>query len=452
MSADVPPAVEEAALLTDLYQLTMLQAYVAEGMHEEAVFDFFIRRLPPTRNYLVACGLDDVLQYLETVRFSDDACRWLGGLGLFSDSFLEWLAAFQFEGTVWACPEGTPVFAGEPLLQVVAPLPQAQLVETYLVNQVNFQTMVASKAARVVHAAGDRRVVDFGLRRAHGTDAGMKAARACFVAGVEATSNVLAGRVYGIPVTGTMAHSYVQAHDSELEAFRAFATTFPESILLVDTYDTLEGVRNVVRLARELGEGFRIRGVRLDSGDLATLAKETRAILDEAGLGSVEIFASGSLDDAIVAALVAAGAPIDGFGVGTQMLVSADAPWLDCAYKISSYDGRGRMKLSKHKSSVPGRKQVYRCPASGEAARDVVGLPDEPIEGRPLLEMVMEGGRRLEAGRRGLSAIREHARAETVTLPKPLLALEPSDPPYPVVLSPRLQDDTDRLRNDLAGI
>ncbi len=433
-----------AALLTDLYQLTMLQAYFEEGLDDEAVFDLFVRRLPSDRNYLVACGLDDVLRYLETVRFSGEAMAYLESLGKFSPRFLEHLATFRFRGDVYAVPEGTPVFEHEPIIEVVAPLGQAQLVETFVLNQVSFQTLIASKAARVVTAAAGRDVVEFGLRRLHGTDAGMKTARASFIAGVGATSNVLAGAVYGIPVAGTMAHSYVEAHDTELDAFRAFAAVYPDSILLVDTYDTIEGVRNVIRLAGELGGAFRIHAVRLDSGDLATLAVESRRLLDEAGLDQVQIFASGSLDEHRVAELVAAGAPITGFGVGTRMGVSADHPYLDTAYKLVGYAGRPRMKLSTDKSNLPGRKQVFRTDA-----RDVIGLHDEPIDGRPLLVKVMAAGTRLPAGERTLAEISAHRQQDVESLPPHLRGLEPADPPQRVDLSPGLAAEIERLRHDL---
>ncbi|MHC4218397.1 MAG: nicotinate phosphoribosyltransferase [Planctomycetota bacterium] len=437
-----------AAMLTDLYELTMLQAYRELGLADEAVFDLFVRQLPAGRNFLVACGLDDVLRYLETMSFSERALDYLGSLGTFSAGFLDELAAFRFEGDVYAVPEGTPVFPNEPLLEVVASLPQAQLVETFLLNQVSFQTMIASKAARVVTAAAGRAIVEFGLRREHGTDAGMKAARATFVAGVEATSNVLAGQAYGIPVVGTMAHSFVKAHDRELDAFRAWTSVFPDSILLVDTYDTLEGVRNVIRLAGELGDDFAVRGVRLDSGDLGRLATDARTLLDEAGLRGVGIFASGSLDEYRVADLAAAGSPITGFGVGTRLGVSADHPYLDTAYKLTGYAGQPRMKLSTDKANLPGRKQVYRVESGSppKALHDVISLHHEPGHGRGLLVKVMEGGRRLPAGRADLSAIREHARSEMDRLPDTLRALAPADPAYPVELSPGLQAELDRLR------
>lgn len=430
---------EHLALFTDLYELTMLQAYVDQGMFEPATFSLFVRRLPKRRNYLLACGLDDVLRYLEELSFSRDDLDYLASLGQFSDEFLRWLQDFRFEGDVFAVPEGTPVFANEPLLELTAPIPQAQLVETYVMNQMHLQTVLASKASRVVTAARGRNVVDFGPRRMHGIDAAVKAARAFHIAGVTATSNVLAGRIYGVPVTGTMAHSYVQAAEDELSAFRNFTRIYPETVLLVDTYDTLQGVRNVVALAREQGEAFKVRAIRLDSGDLAELAFKAREILDRAGLQRVGIFASGSLDEDRVAELLAKGPPIDGFGVGTAMGVSDDAPGLDIAYKLCAYGGRGRLKLSSGKPVLPGRKQVFRIERDGEAVRDVIARAGEDLEGRPLLGQVMQAGRRLAAGRTSLDAAREHAREALQRLPERVRAIAPADPAYPVAVSPQLR-------------
>lgn len=431
-----------AALLTDLYELTMLQAYMREELVQEAVFSLFVRRLPQNRNFLLACGLEDVLRYLESLRFDEDALAHLAGREEFSAEFVEWLARFRFTGDVYALPEGTPFFPHEPILEVVAPLPEAQLIETFVMNQIHVQTVLATKAARVVRAAAGRPVVDFGLRRMQGADAGVKGARAFCVGGIAATSNVLAGRVYGIPLAGTMGHSYVQAHEDELAAFRAFARTYPDSVLLVDTYDTLEGVRNVIRLAEELGEEFRISAIRLDSGDLGGLAVASRALLDEAGLERVRIFASGGLDEHEIARLVNTDAPIDAFGVGTVLGVSADAPALDLAYKLGSYAGRGRTKLSPGKEIIPGRKQIFRVEVGERAIRDVVGRPDEFGAGRSLLRKVMERGARTRHGRVGLSEARQTARHEVSLLPDRLHSLTTADPPYSVWFSERM--DTER--------
>ena len=440
----------DMSLLVDQYELSMLRAYHAEGMFDRAVFNLFVRRLPEERNFLLACGLDTVLSYLESLRFDDDALAYLASRGEFDDAFLRWLGDFRFTGDVRAVPEGTPVFAGEPLLEVEGPLPEAQLVETFIMNQMHVQTVLASKAARVRRAAGACTAVDFGLRRMHGADAGLRGTRAYHVAGLDGTSNVLAGRTYGVPVTGTMAHAYVQAHDDELDAFRAFVRVYPDTILLVDTYDTLDGVRKVVRLAEELGDDFRVRGIRLDSVDLAELARGARRILDAAGLDQVRIFASGGLDEWKVQALVAAGAPIDGFGVGTAMGVSADAPSLDMVYKLTEYGGQGRLKLSTGKPVLPGPKQLFRVEESGRAVRDVIAGSDEELDGRPLLQTVMESGRRVGAGRASLDDARALARQEMARLPDRILALETASPPYVVDVSDALKARQRRLTRTVA--
>jgi nicotinate phosphoribosyltransferase len=433
------------ALLTDLYELTMLQAYFEQRMEEPAAFSLFVRRLPERRNYLLACGLHDALSFLETLRFDAEALRYLGSLGRFSDRFLRFLETLRFTGDVYAVPEGTPIFASEPILEVIAPIAEAQLVESFLMNQVHLQTLLASKAARVVEAAQGRQVVDFGLRRMHGIDAAMKAARAFHIAGVDATSNVAAGQAYGLHVAGTLAHSYIQAHDDEYEAFRAFARLYPDTVLLVDTYDTLAGVRKVVQLARALGPDFRVSAIRLDSGDLRELAVGARQILDEAGLQRVNIFASGNLNEDEIARLLAAGAPITGFGVGTDMGISRDAPALDIVYKLVEYAGRGRMKLSAHKTVLPGRKQIFRVERDGVASHDVLGQHDEPPCGRPLLQPVMKGGVRLPAGRVSLDDARARARRELERLPPAIRGIEPVQPPYRVEISEALGASRDRL-------
>jgi nicotinate phosphoribosyltransferase len=440
-----------AALLTDVYELTMLQAYHAEGMNDRAVFSLFFRRLPPGRNYLLACGLEDALRYLENLRFTPDALDYLRRSQGFRESFLAWLADFRFGGDVWALPEGTPVFPDEPLLEIEAPIPEAQLPETYVMNQIQLQTLLASKAARLVHAAAGRTVVDFSLRRMHGVDAGLKGARAFHVAGMTATSNVLAGQVYGIPVQGTMAHSYIQAHDGELEAFRAFTRLYPDTVLLVDTYDTLGGVKRVIELAQELGADFEVRAIRLDSGDLGELASASRALLDEAGLAHVGIFASGGLDEWDVAKLLEQGAPIDGFGIGTRMGVSYDAPYLDIVYKLTEYAGTGRLKLSPGKRILPGRKQIFRVEEDGIAVADVLAGAQEEHPGRPLLVKVMEGGRRLAAGETDLEQARKRAASEIPRLPERIRALEPAAPPYEVRVSEELRAASRRASERVGG-
>ncbi len=449
---NTPPATRwttdaNAALLTDLYQLTMLQAYFREGLRGEAVFDLFVRRMPQ-RNYLLACGLDTALHYLETLHFSDGALGYLGTLDLFEDDFIDALSDFRFTGDVYAVREGTPVFPEEPIIEVVAPIDEAQLAETFLLNQITFQTGIASKAARVVRAAQGRAVADFGARRMHGADAALKGAGAMHVAGVGATSNVLAGCAYGLDVTGTMAHSYIEAHDLEEDALRAFARLYPGTTLLVDTYDTTGGVQKVIEMARD---GLEVGAVRLASRDLALLAHESRRMLDEVGLTEVRIFASGSLDEHEITRLLDREAPIDGFGVGTRMGTMADRPYLDSAYKLCAYDGTPRMKLSSEKSNLPGRKQVYRFFEDETAARDVIAAEDEkPLEdGTPLLECVMRDGERTEAGRRTLDEARAHAEATLHQLPERLHALDPADEPYPVELSAKLQQRFDTTRQAL---
>ena len=439
-------------MFTDFYELTMLQAYFEEGMTEEAVFSLFVRRLPSRRNFLLACGLDTILDYLESLRFCDDDLSYLASLGKFTDRFLAWLKDFRFTGDVWAVSEGTPLFANEPILEVRAPMPQAQIVETFVMNQIHVQTVLATKAHRVVTAANSKPVVDFGSRRMHGMDAALQGARAFFIGGVAATSNVLAGKRFGIPVAGTMAHSYIQAHQDEASAFRAFAKLYPGTILLVDTYDTLAGVRKVCELANTLGEEFKISAVRLDSGDLLALSKETRRLLDEACLEKVEIFASGGLDENMIAALLSSGAPIDGFGVGTSMGVSKDAPDLDIAYKLCAYAGKGRLKLSADKTVLPGRKQVFRFAENDRDVRDVIGRADEDLEGRPLLGPVMRGGRRLAGVCVDVASGRDRARQKVSRLPDRVRAISPARPPYPVEVSQTLSRYRQKVENDVLAL
>jgi len=435
------------ALLTDLYELTMLQAYFEEQMSDIAVFSLFVRRLPERRNFLLACGLEDVLDFLETLQFDDAALRYLASLGRFSDRFLRYLEQLHFTGDVFAVPEGTPIFPSEPIVEVAAPIAEAQLVEAVVMNHIHLQTVLASKAARVVEAAQGRQVVDFGMRRMHGVETSLKAARAFHIAGVDATSNVAAGQTYGLRVAGTLAHSYIQAHDDEYDAFRAFVRLYPDTVLLVDTYDTLDGVRKLVNLAKELGPEFRVSAVRLDSGNLCELAFDTRRILDDAGLQRVGVFASGGLNEDEIAQLVAAGAPIDGFGVGTDMGVSRDAPALDIAYKLVEYARRGRLKLSPGKAILPGRKQIFRVESNGVADHDILARHDEAAGGRPLLRQVMKNGSRLPEGRVSLGDARECARRELDRLPARIRQIEPAPPPYRVDVSPALKADRDKLQS-----
>jgi nicotinate phosphoribosyltransferase len=438
-----------SALFTDLYELTMAQAYDVLGMEQPAVFELFFREMPEERNYFVAAGLDDVLAYLENLRFTEDDLAYLGRQGQFSAAFLNRLRSLRFTGDVYAIPEGTAVFANEPVVQVAAPLLEAQLVETLVLNQVHFQTVAAAKAARVVTAARGRAIVDFGSRRAHGVDAALKVARTSYLVGAAGTSLVLAGKLYGIPIFGTMAHSYVQAHDSEATALAEFARLYPETTLLVDTYDTLQGVRMVIDVSHRLGDRFRIAAVRLDSGDIGALARQTRRMLDEAGLSRIQIFVSSEMDEYRIAELLAGGAPIDGFGVGTRMAIAEGASHLDMAYKLVAYAGQGRMKLSSHKSVYPGRKQVFRLVERDRMVRDIIGRAGEKLPGEPLLQPVMKNGKRLEAGCIKLNDARGHAQREQDRLPEALKLLSRAELPYPVEVSAGLQRDLEALRRAL---
>ena len=427
------------ALLTDLYELTMAQSYLRDERTEISTFDLFVRSLTPRRGFLVSAGLDAVLTYLERMRFSDDAIAYLRTLNLFDEAFLKYLGTFTFTGDVRAIPEGEVVFPPEPLVEVTASRIEAQIVETFLLNQINFQTMVASKAARVVLAARGRPVVDFSPRRDHGTDAAMKVARCSYLAGCAGTSNVLAGMVYGVPISGTMAHSYVMSFDDELEAFRAYARHYPENCqLLIDTYDTLRGAQNAAIIAAELrARGHRLRGVRLDSGDLADLSHKVRWILDGAGFPDVQILASGDLNEDRIQDLLDTDAPVDMFGVGTEMGVSYDAPALGGVYKLVE-DTRGyRMKRSTGKVTLPGRKQVWRISRGGQITEDVIALRDEPAppEARPLLVEVMRRGARI--WQESLEDARRRCRDGMASLPAPMRELDIVA--YPVALSGRLE-------------
>jgi nicotinate phosphoribosyltransferase len=441
--------------LTDLYQLNMVEAYLAGGMTDTAVFEFFVRRLPETRNFLVAAGLEQVLGYLEDLRFAPDDIAWLASTGRFTPRLLDYLAGFRFEGDVHAVPEGTIVFPNEPILRVTAPLPAAQFVETRVMNLLHFETLIASKAARIVLVAGGKLLVDFGFRRAHGAEAGLLAARASYIAGFAGTATVEAERTFGIRSFGTMAHSYIEAHDSEADAFLDFAKARPEGLtLLIDTYDTEAAARTIVRLAPKLtAAGASTLAVRIDSGDLAALAGRVRKILDEGGLGAVTVFASGGLDEYEIASLVAGGAPIDGFGVGTSLTTSADGPALDCAYKLQEYAGVPRKKASPGKATWPGRKQVWRhYDPEGRMSGDTVSLEDDRPTGVPLVARVMTQGQRV-APAPTLAEIRTHAARELETLPASLRRLEKA-PAYPVVIAEslrRLSAEADRRIADMGG-
>lgn len=426
-------------LLADLYQFTMLQSYLEQGMQETAVFELFIRKLPPGRNFMVAAGLEQVLDFLENLQFSAEELSWLATR--FRPPLIDYLERFHFRGDVHAMPEGTLFFPNEPILRITAPLPQAQLIESRIINILHFETLIASKAARSVLVAPGKLLVDFGMRRAHGAEAALLAARASYLAGFSGSATVLAGALYGIPLYGTMAHAYIQAHADESMAFEHFARSNPNNVvLLIDTYDTEAAAGKVVELAKRLQtEHIHIKGVRLDSGDLAAHAHNVRRILDQGGLQSTAIFASGNLDEYRLQTLLGSGAPIDGFGIGTALDVSIDAPALDCAYKLQEYAGKARRKRSEGKATWPGRKQVYRYYApQGEMSHDVVALEDsDPCEGEPLLVPMMLAGQRIHRTR-PLQEIRQQTLARYVRLPESLTELETTTQ-YPVTISPALQ-------------
>ncbi len=387
--------------MVDLYELTMAQAYFVYKRNTRATFDLFVRELPLNRGYLVACGLDDALNYIKELKFSGKDIDYLRKQRIFRKDFLKYLAGFRFRGDIWAMPEGEVFFAEEPVIRVTASIIEAQIIESFLLNTINLQTMIASKASRVASAAGNRKVFDFSLRRTHGADAAVKVARSSYIAGFSGTSNVLAAKLYKIPAAGTMAHSFVMSFKREIDSFLAYAEAFPErTILLVDTYDTEKGIKNAVAAGLYLKEkGYRLQGIRLDSGNIASLSKLARRMLDEAGLNYVKIFASGNLDEFRIKELLKEGARVDSFGVGTNMGTSIDAPSLDVIYKISEVtDDDGNflptMKLSKGKLTYPGRKQIFRIrDKRGRNVLDILGLEKEKIKGRPLLIKVVDNGR-----------------------------------------------------------
>ncbi|HUY18850.1 MAG TPA: nicotinate phosphoribosyltransferase [Candidatus Binataceae bacterium] len=445
MSVDLRLEPGEAPLLTDFYELTMAASYFATGYNDTACFSLTTRRLPPRRGFLLAAGLERLLEVLEEFHFEPHIIDYLDSLKIFAADFLEFLARLRFTGQVRALREGSIFFAEEPLIEVRAPLIEAQIIETLALNQIGMASLIASKAARSFAVAGGRRLVDFGLRRSQGADAGLIAARSSYLAGFHGTSNVLAGMRYGIPVYGTMAHSYVMVHDREREAFESFVKIFPKlSTLLVDTYDTVRGVENAARVARELAEaGIVLMGIRLDSGNLLDLSRKARRILDQHGLKNVSIFASGNIDEYRISELVSAGAPIDAFGVGTAMVVSQDAPSLDVAYKLTEYAGKPRLKTSENKVSLPGRKQVFRAyNRTGGFYADLIGLEEEqaataggeirpaPAEVKALLEPVFADGRRLDP-RPALGDARERFMREFAVLDARYRQIDQPDP-YPV--------------------
>ncbi len=411
------------ALFVDLYQLTMAQAYLRSGQTNEATFSLFVRTLPPDRGYLLFAGLENVLGYLGELRFTAEDLDYLRSKRLFGDDFIEYLAEFQFTGSVRAMEEGTPFFANEPVIEVTAPVIEGQIVETFLINQVNMSSLFATKAARVVRASAGAGIADFASRRTHGTDAGNKFARASYIGGFAGTSNVGAGAAYGMPIIGTMAHSFITTFETELEAFRAYADVFPDSTtLLVDTYDVASGIEAAITVAHELAaRGSNMTGIRLDSGDMDALSRMARVMLDEAGLPDVQIVASGGLDEFSITELSRVGAPIDAYGVGTKAGVSADAPWSDAANKQVTYAGRNVAKYSIGKQTLPGAKQVWRCfdEGDGRVAHDhLTSSNAESPDPRatPLLSEVMRDGT-VVGESPSLEQVRERARTELARVP-----------------------------------
>ncbi|MEC7641052.1 MAG: nicotinate phosphoribosyltransferase [Nitrospinota bacterium] len=440
---------QASSLFTDLYQLAMLQGYFDQGMEGEAVFEFFVRNLPSQRRFLIAAGLEQVLEYLETLRFTFQELQWLAKREEFKKEFVDFLEGFRFTGDVDAMPEGTVFFPGEPILRIMAKLPQAQFVETRIINLLQYQSLVAGKAARMVLTVPGKILMDFGMRRAHGAEAGLLAARASYLAGFAGTATVSAGALFDIPVFGTLAHSFIQAHEDEAQAFENFARSHPKNvILLIDTYDTLGAAQKVADLAPRLRqEGITLKGVRIDSGDLADNARKVRALLDRAGQQEIRIFASGNLDEHALGKL--ATAPIDGFGIGSRLAVSADLPYLDCVYKIQEYEGRPRRKRSQGKATFPGRKQVFRCfSADRRMLQDQIVLENETAEGKALLQPMMRGGRRL-APPVSLLQSRQRVAEELAHLPDFLQKLDEGAEEYPVKISPRLKELADRFDHEL---
>jgi nicotinate phosphoribosyltransferase len=427
-------------LFTDLYELTMAAAYHHKQVGAEATFSLFIRP-SSNRGYYVAAGLEDTLNELAQFQFNDEEIDFIQSTRLFSDDFLSYLKAFRFSGQVVAMPEGTIFFANEPILEVKAPVIEAQVLETFVLNTIGFQTLIASKAARCVHAAQGRPLIDFSLRRTHGRDAGMRVARSTYLAGFAATSNVLAGKTFNIPTSGTMAHSFITAFEKEIDAFSAYADTFPNhSIFLIDTYDTLEGARHAVEVAQQMKQkGHALVGVRLDSGDMASLSRKVRKILDDAALTDVKIFASSQFDEFKIAEVLAKGAPIDAFGVGTKVGVSADAPFVDIVYKMVRFGDHDVKKLSPGKATLAGEKQLFRKKnENGCYLEDLIGLRDDRIEdAETLLEPVMEAGKIIRP-HPSLQELRERFQANFSALGQIYKALK-NPPDYPVRLSPRLQ-------------
>ncbi len=421
---------ETLGLCTDLYELTMAQSYLEHGKTSTAVFSLFVRELPENRNFLVSCGLEALIDYLERFKFSDEDLLYLKSLGRFSESFLDYLKEFEFKGKLYAVPEGRIVFQNEPLVQIEAPLPDAQLLETIVINTIHLQTLIASKAVRSFLVARGKGLVDFGFRRAHGLDAGIWGARASYIAGFSGTSNLEAGKRFGIPVFGTVAHSYIMVFDREEDAFKAFAESFPKNaVVLIDTYDTLSAVDKVIKLVKE---GVPIVGVRLDSGDIEKLSKEVRRRLDQEGMSNVRIIVSGGVDEYKIESWLSKGCPIDSFGVGTKFITSADAPYLDMAYKLVEYEGKPKVKKSPGKRTFPYKRDVRRFYKNGLMDHDeVVPYNDPENGGEGLVKLFLKGGS-LKEKLPSLGEIRDKLMEDIDKLPEELKLLKKKD--YRVII------------------
>ena len=432
----LPP--HELGLMVDLYELAMAQAYWKTDMNEQATFSLFFRNLPDHRNFMLACGQQNLCRVIADLRFTSDQLKKLESLGMFEEKFLEWLADFRFSGDIWALPEGTPVFPQEPLIEVQAPVAEAQILESLAMNYVHLETVIASKALRLVLVAGDKPVVDFGMRRMHGLDAAYRGTRAYRIAGISGTSNVQAGTDFALSVQGTMAHSFVQAHDDEMDAFKTYARLYPDTVLLVDTYDTVAAVKKIIEWLKD-NPDISIGAIRLDSGDMAELAKDCRKLFDEAGFTRIKVLASSGLDEYSIKKLVEDQIPIDGFGVGTAIGSAKDSPNLELAYKLTEYAGKPRMKNSPGKQSWPAPKQVFRqSDGNGRYTGDIVAERNENQEGEALLVQTLRNGKVVEDSIRPLAEICEYSQDAVSKLPEELLAID-REVEYPVSISDQLK-------------
>ena len=417
-------------------------------MTEQATFSLFVRKLPQDRNYLIACGLNDLVSEIESISFNDEIIEYLQKIGSFSEKYLNWLRAFKFSGSIFAIPEGMPFFADEPILEITAPIAEAQLIETLVVNQIGFQTIIASKAARIVIAAQGKPVVDYGARRAQGFDAAIKSARAAYICGIESTSNVLSNYEYGIPLSGTCAHSFIEAHSSESEAFENIFKLYSHASLLVDTYNSIEGVKRAINIAKR-NNYSELFAIRLDSGNICNLAFCARKILNESGFEKTKIIASNSLDEYSISELREKDTPIDIFGVGTKMVVSADQPYLDIVYKLVDYANEGRMKISPDKSNLPGKKQIYRQYVDKKIYIDVISLREEILEGVPLLKQVMDNGKRLVENLPSLRDVRKYCIEMQGTLPTEYYNLLTTERRHQIKLSKKLELYNQEISNKI---